>query len=63
MFGSVLKIDSTKKICRKLQGADANTAMWATDVGNEKGEILISILTQSEALTDLQALVNESMDR
>ena len=34
--GSILKIDSTKKICSKLQGADANTASWATNVGNER---------------------------
>ena len=44
VFGSILKIDSTKKICRKLQGADA---MWATNVGNERGEILITVLTEA----------------
>ena len=43
--GSILKIDSTKKICNKLQGADANTASWATNVGNERGEVLMSVLT------------------
>ena len=48
--GSILKIDSTKKICNKLQGADANSASWATNVGNERGEILISVLTTSEGV-------------
>ena len=61
VFGSIIKIDSTKKICRKLQGADANTAMWATKVGNKRGEILITVLTQSKALTDLQALLDGSV--
>ena len=44
-FGEILKIDSTKKVCRKLQGASVNMAAWATNVGNERGEVLISVLT------------------
>ena len=40
-FGSILKVDSTKKVCKKLQGTAANTASWATNVGNERGEVLI----------------------
>ena len=48
---SLLKIP-TKKVCKKLQGADADTATWATNVGNEKGEILISVLTQSEGILE-----------
>ena len=36
---SILKIDSTKKLCKKFQGAVANTASWATNVGNERGEV------------------------
>jgi len=46
--GSILKIDSTKKVCRKLAGAAAHTATWATNVGNERGEVLMSVLTESE---------------
>lgn len=34
----------------------------ATNVGNKKGEILISILTQSKGILDLQRLVNGLMD-
>lgn len=47
-FGTVLKIDSTKKITRKLAGAAAGTAAWATNVGNKFGQVLISVLTASE---------------
>lgn len=45
VHGSILKIDSTKKVCRKLLGAAAKTANWATNVSNERGEVLISVLT------------------
>lgn len=44
---SILKIDSTKKVYKKLQGAAAS---WATNVGNERGEILISESEGSEGL-------------
>ena len=37
-YGRVIKIDSTKKICRKLAGAAAGTVTWQTNVGNEKGD-------------------------
>lgn len=30
-----------------LQSAAAGSAMWATNVGNEQGEVLMSVLTQS----------------
>jgi hypothetical protein len=49
--GSILKIDSTKKICKKLQDSDANSASWTMNVGNERGEILMSVLTSSEAVS------------
>ena len=42
IFGNVLKIDSTKKVCKKLQGIAAGSASCCTNVGNEKGEVLIS---------------------
>ena len=47
IFGSVLKIDLTKKVCKKLQGAAAGSASWCTNVGNEKGEVLVPVLTES----------------
>ncbi|CAM4510591.1 unnamed protein product [Leuciscus chuanchicus] len=48
VFGYVLKMDSTKKITRKLSGAAKGTALWVTSVGNELGQILISVLTAQE---------------
>ena len=47
VFGSVLKIDSTKKVCGKLQGIAAGSASWCTNISNERGEVLISVLTES----------------
>lgn len=47
-FGSVLKMDSTKRVTRKLAGAAAGTAQWATDVGNEMGQVLVCVLTTAE---------------
>ena len=56
VLGNVLKIDSTKKVCRKLQGKSAGTASWCTNVGNENGEVLKSVLTESEGLEGLQPM-------
>ena len=44
VFGSVLKIDSTKKIAKKLQGVVAGSASWCTNVGNERGKSLYQFL-------------------
>ena len=51
--GSILKIDSTKKVCKKLLGAATGSAMWATNVGNEQREVLTSILMESESMAGL----------
>lgn len=56
-------MDSTKKVCRKLQGSGAGTAAWATSVGNERGEIVQCVLTASEAGIALQPMANGLMDR
>ena len=61
--GSILKIDSTKKICKKLQGSDANTASWATNVDNERGEVLMTVLTTSEVISALQPMADGLMSR
>ena len=47
-----LEIDSTKKVCRKLQY-----------VGNEYGEILISVLTESEGHLGLKLLADGLVER
>ncbi|XP_064820251.1 uncharacterized protein LOC135538214 [Oncorhynchus masou masou] len=44
IFGSILKMDSTKKVTKKL----ADTAAWVTNVGNEHGQVLVSVLTAGE---------------
>ncbi|XP_067280417.1 uncharacterized protein [Pseudorasbora parva] len=48
VFGSVLKMDSTKKVTKKLAGAAAGTAAWVSNVGNEHGQVLMSVLTSHE---------------
>ncbi|XP_072563185.1 uncharacterized protein [Paramormyrops kingsleyae] len=48
IFGSVLKMDSTKKVTKKLAGAAAGTMAWSTNVGNEHGQVLMSVLTAHE---------------
>ena len=63
VFGRVLKIDSTKKVCRKLQGTAAGSASWCTNVGNERGEVLISILTESEGLEGLRPMAIGLIER
>ncbi|XP_067117109.1 uncharacterized protein [Osmerus mordax] len=50
VFGSILKMDSTKKVTKKLAGNAANTAAWVTNVGNEHGQVLVSVLTSVESV-------------
>ena len=33
---------------KKLGGAAADTAAWVTNVGNERGQVLMSVLTERE---------------
>jgi len=63
IFGSVLKINSTKKVCKKLQRTAAGSASWCTNVGNEKGEVLISVLTESEGLEGLRPMATGIIKR
>lgn len=63
VYGSILKIDSTKKICKKLQGAAAGTATWVTNVGNEQGEVLMSVVTEAEGLLSLKNMADGLMKR
>ena len=56
-------MDSTKKVCKKLQGHAAGTATWVTNVGNERGEVLVSILTDSEGLSSLSRMAQGLMGR
>ncbi|OWF48228.1 hypothetical protein KP79_PYT01219 [Mizuhopecten yessoensis] len=47
-FGSIFKLDSTKKVVRKFGGPCTGTAMWFTNVGNEYGQVIMSVLTTYE---------------
>ncbi|XP_061916760.1 uncharacterized protein LOC133658582 [Entelurus aequoreus] len=48
IFGSILKMDSTKKMTKKLAGEAAGMAAWVTNVGNELGQVLMSVVTAAE---------------
>ena len=50
------------KIVKKLAGNAAFTATWATNVGNEFGQVLISVLTAAEG-TGLQQMTTALVDR
>ncbi|XP_059207062.1 uncharacterized protein LOC131986227 [Centropristis striata] len=62
-FGSILKMDSTKKVTNKLAGTAADTAAWATNIGNEHGQVLISVLTSSEGSDGLSMMAAGLMRR
>ncbi|KAK0141515.1 hypothetical protein N1851_021337 [Merluccius polli] len=47
-YGTILKMDSTRKITKKLAGTAKGTALWLTSVGNEYGQVLMSVLTAQE---------------
>ncbi|CAL8358269.1 unnamed protein product [Merluccius merluccius] len=48
IFGEILKMESTKKIAKKLAGAAAGSAAWMSNMGNEYGQVLVSVLTAAE---------------
>ncbi|XP_041836778.1 uncharacterized protein LOC121636980 [Melanotaenia boesemani] len=62
-FGSILKMDSTKKVTKKLAGAASDTAAWVTNVGNQYGQVLISVLTCSEGSEGLSRMAAGLMRR
>ncbi|GAA6106260.1 uncharacterized protein LOC120467179 [Tachysurus ichikawai] len=64
-YGIILKLDSTKKITKKLDGGIADTATWMTNIGNEFGQVLNCVLTTGEGagLDELcQGIVKRYMD-
>ena len=63
IFGNVLKIDSTKKVSKKLQGTAAGSASWCTNIGNERGEVIVSVLTESEGLEGLRPMATAIIQR
>jgi hypothetical protein len=51
IFGNVLKMDSTKKVTKKLSGYGSGTATWVTNVDNQYGQVLIIVKSQSKTIT------------
>ena len=51
------------QVTRCLAGLAAHTATWATSVGNERGEVLTTVVTTSESFDALQPVANGLMDR
>lgn len=63
VYGKILKIDSTKKIVKKLAGESKGSAAWATNIGNEYGGILQCVITHSESTEALQLMADGIMIR
>ncbi|XP_038586329.1 uncharacterized protein LOC119911504 [Micropterus salmoides] len=61
-FGSILKMDSTKNITKKLAGHGRGTALWLTSISNEVGQVLTSVLTVQEG-PGLDRMVSGVMER
>ncbi|XP_077091354.1 uncharacterized protein LOC143742378 [Siphateles boraxobius] len=61
-FGTILKMDSTKKITKKLAGHGRGTALWVSSIGNEVGQILTSVLSVQEG-PGLDRMVAGVMER
>ena len=51
------------QICKKLSGQGKGTAEWCTNVANEKGQILMSVLTCEESAEKLAPMAEGLMDR
>ncbi|XP_039505671.1 uncharacterized protein LOC120461514 [Pimephales promelas] len=48
-FGTVLKMDSTKKVVKKFSGEGKGSAEWFTSIGNEYSQIVSFVLTCEES--------------
>ncbi|KAL2082093.1 hypothetical protein ACEWY4_021911 [Coilia grayii] len=57
IFGDILSIDSTRKVTKNFVGASTGTPAWTTNVGNEYGQVLMSVLTaaKGDGLADMAA--------
>ncbi|KAL0188362.1 hypothetical protein M9458_015461, partial [Cirrhinus mrigala] len=50
-------------ICKKLSGDGKGTAEWCTNVANELGQILVSVLTCEESLNKMRPMAEGLMER
>ncbi|KAH3793403.1 hypothetical protein DPMN_146911 [Dreissena polymorpha] len=48
VFVRILKMDSARKVVGKLAGPARGTAFWATNIDNEYGQVLMSVITAAE---------------
>ncbi|KAI4798281.1 hypothetical protein KUCAC02_022157 [Chaenocephalus aceratus] len=62
-FGTVMKMDSTKKVVKKLSGQGRGSAEWFTSIGNEYSQIVSFVLTCEESAQKLLPMCRGVMDR
>ncbi|KAJ4921706.1 hypothetical protein JOQ06_002006 [Pogonophryne albipinna] len=62
-FGTVMKMDSTKKVVKKLSGQGRGSAEWFTSIGNEYSQIVSFVLTCEESAQKLQPVCRGVMER
>ncbi|XP_045070259.1 uncharacterized protein LOC123484218 [Coregonus clupeaformis] len=62
-FGTVLKMDSTKKVVKKLSGEGGGSAEWFTSIGNEHSQIVSFVLTCEESTEKLKPMCLGVMER
>ena len=48
---------------KSLEGAATDTVNWASSVGNERGVIVMSVLTTSESAASLKMMANGLVQR
>ncbi|XP_048885476.1 uncharacterized protein LOC125751053 [Brienomyrus brachyistius] len=62
-FGTVLKMDSTKKVVKKLSGEGHGSAEWFTSIGNEHSQIASFVLTCEKSTKELQPMCHGVVER
>ncbi|XP_049334270.1 uncharacterized protein LOC125801514 [Astyanax mexicanus] len=62
-FGTVLKMDSTKKVVKKLSGEGARSAKWFTSIGNKHSQVVSFVLTCEESAEKLSPMCRGVVDR
>ncbi|KAK7131740.1 hypothetical protein R3I93_018338 [Phoxinus phoxinus] len=62
-FGTVLKMDSTKKVVKKLSGEGKGSAEWFTSIGNEFSQIVSFVLTCEESVEKLGPMCRGVVER
>jgi hypothetical protein len=62
VHGTILKMDSTKKLSHKLAGRAGGTSSWVSNIGNEFNQILACVLTAKEG-DQLGKLLNQLVTR